>query len=175
MLDPITPHARWNRPKRGRLRFVFSDVSSHQSNICRILFLIMFLGKGVGVTVVAGVTLGKSLNSYERGSDYVGSKPTVKGELACKALPTFASRLRTNTTRRVMKYKRFSINVFEREPGKWRARITPTLSRRFGPRSQLANSVNYSLAVEAMTKAMEMIDAVSPLVIPASQKDIGDA
>jgi hypothetical protein len=71
--------------------------------------------------------------------------------------------------------KRFSINVFEREPGKWRARITPTLSRRFGPRSQLANSVNYSLAVEAMTKAMEMIDAVSPLVIPASQKDIGDA
>jgi hypothetical protein len=60
-----------------------------------------------------------------------------------------------------MKYKRFSINVCEREPGKWRARITPTLRSRLGATIQLANSVDYSSAVEAMTKATEMIDALS--------------
>ena len=62
-----------------------------------------------------------------------------------------------------MKYKKFSISVFEREPGKWRARIAPALRRRLGPALQLANAngVDHSSAVEALTKAMEMIDAVS--------------
>jgi hypothetical protein len=61
-----------------------------------------------------------------------------------------------------MNYKRFSINVVEHEPGKWRAQITPAARRRrVGPRTQLANSVDHSSAVEAMTKAMEMIDALS--------------
>jgi hypothetical protein len=62
---------------------------------------------------------------------------------------------------RAMEYKRFSIKVFEREPGKWRARITPALKRHFGPVIQLASSVDHSSAVEAMIKAVEMIDALS--------------
>jgi hypothetical protein len=60
-----------------------------------------------------------------------------------------------------MIYKRFSINVVEHEPGKWRAQIAPARRRRVGPRTQLVNSVDQSSAVEAMTKAMEMIDALS--------------
>jgi hypothetical protein len=62
-----------------------------------------------------------------------------------------------------MRYKKFSISVFEREPGKWRARIAPALRRRLGLAFQLANAngVEHSSAAEALTKAMEMIDAVS--------------
>jgi hypothetical protein len=67
-----------------------------------------------------------------------------------------------------MKYKGFSISVFEHEPGKWRARITPTVPRpiRISARAsrksmiQFANSIDHSSAVEAMTKAMELIDAL---------------
>jgi hypothetical protein len=59
-----------------------------------------------------------------------------------------------------MKYKGFSISVFEREPGKWRARITPPLRGRLGPTIQFANSVDHSSALEAMTRAMELIDGL---------------
>jgi hypothetical protein len=67
-------------------------------------------------------------------------------------------------TRWVMKYKKFSINVFERKPEKWRAQITRMNGRRLKSTKelgQLATSVDHSSAVEAMTKAMEIIDAVS--------------
>ena len=62
-----------------------------------------------------------------------------------------------------MKYKTFRINVFEQQPGKWRARITrvrrPLKSTK--TLGQFATSVDHSSAVEAMTKAMEMVDVVS--------------
>jgi len=63
-----------------------------------------------------------------------------------------------------MKYKTFRINVFEQEPGKWRARITRAHRRPLKPTKNLGEfttSVDHSSAVEAMTKAMEMVDAVS--------------
>jgi hypothetical protein len=61
-----------------------------------------------------------------------------------------------------MKYKRSSIKVVEREPGKWHALITRALSSRSKPTKidRFATS-EHSSAVEAMTKAMEMIDVVS--------------
>ena len=63
-----------------------------------------------------------------------------------------------------MKYKTFRINVFEQEPGKWRARITRGHRRPLKPTrklGQFATNVDHSSAVEAMTKAMEMINVVS--------------
>jgi hypothetical protein len=63
-----------------------------------------------------------------------------------------------------MKYKTFRINVFEQEPGKWRARIIRGHRRTLKPTKnlgQFATSVDHSSAVEAMTEAMEMIDVVS--------------
>ena len=59
-----------------------------------------------------------------------------------------------------MKYKTFRINVFEQASGKWRARITRA-DRRPLQLSQFATSVDHASAVEAMTKAMEMIDVLS--------------
>jgi len=61
-----------------------------------------------------------------------------------------------------MKYKMYRINVFEQEPGKWRARITSAHRRRLNATKELgqfANSVHHSSAIEAMTKAMETVDA----------------
>ena len=61
-----------------------------------------------------------------------------------------------------MKYKMYRINVFEQEPGKWRARITSAHRRRLNATKELgqsANSVHHPSAIEAMTKAMETVDA----------------
>jgi hypothetical protein len=63
-----------------------------------------------------------------------------------------------------MKYKTFRINVFEQEPGKWRARMIADPATLFAVNNELgqfASSVAHSSAVEAMTNAMEMVDAVS--------------
>jgi hypothetical protein len=64
----------------------------------------------------------------------------------------------------MMKYKTFRINVFEQQPGKWRARITRANRRPLKPTTKLgesAASVDHPSAVVAMTKAMEMVDAIS--------------
>ena len=63
-----------------------------------------------------------------------------------------------------MKYKAYRINVFEPEPGKWRTQITRVYRRRLKATKELgqsANSMGHSSAVEAMSKAMEMVDAAS--------------
>jgi hypothetical protein len=63
-----------------------------------------------------------------------------------------------------MKYKTFRINIFEQEPGKWRARITRAHRRPLKATKELgqfAANVDHSSAVEAMTRAMEMVDAAS--------------
>jgi hypothetical protein len=61
-----------------------------------------------------------------------------------------------------MKYKTFSIKVVEREPGKWHAMITRALNGRSKPtKIRRFTSSGHSSAVEAMTKAMEMIDVVA--------------
>jgi hypothetical protein len=56
-----------------------------------------------------------------------------------------------------MKYKSFTINTFERRPGKWRTQITRVNGRRL----KLTKNLDHSSAVEAMTEAMEMVDVVS--------------
>jgi hypothetical protein len=56
-----------------------------------------------------------------------------------------------------MKYKSFTINAFERKPGKWRAQITRVNGRRLKP----TRNLDHSSAVEAMTEAMETVDVVS--------------
>lgn len=61
-----------------------------------------------------------------------------------------------------MKYKSFLIEVFEPEPGKWRARITRAHGiplRSTGRRREFVTRAEHSSAAEAMMLAMEAIDA----------------
>jgi hypothetical protein len=61
-----------------------------------------------------------------------------------------------------MKYKAFLIDVFEQEPGKWRARITRAHGRPLNPTSrkrEFVTNADHASAAEALMKAMEVIDA----------------
>jgi len=61
-----------------------------------------------------------------------------------------------------MKYKAFLIDVFEQEPGKWRARITRAHGRPLNPTSrkrEFVTNAEHASAAEALMKAMEVIDA----------------
>jgi len=61
-----------------------------------------------------------------------------------------------------MKYKTFLIEAFEREPGKWLARITREHGRPLKPTSrkrEFVTSAEHSSAAEALMRAMEVIDA----------------
>jgi hypothetical protein len=64
-----------------------------------------------------------------------------------------------------MQYKTFLIKAFQPEDGKWRARITRAHGRPLTSadpkRRELITSVDCSSAVEALTMAMETIDAPS--------------
>ena len=63
-----------------------------------------------------------------------------------------------------MQYKGFEITAFEQGPGKWRVRIVGANGRRLKTYDrQLLESVtnaNLSSAVDALTSAMEAVDAV---------------
>jgi hypothetical protein len=62
-----------------------------------------------------------------------------------------------------MEYEKFTINAFEQEPGKWHARVRRANGRALvAGRRQLIEFVTETdslTAVEAMTLAMEAIDA----------------
>ena len=59
-----------------------------------------------------------------------------------------------------MQYKGLEITAFEQEPGKWRARIVAANGRPLkGDDRQLLESVTGATAVDALTLAMEAIDA----------------
>lgn len=62
-----------------------------------------------------------------------------------------------------MEYEKFTINAFEQEPGKWHARVRRANGRPFvaGRRKliEFVTETDSLTAVEAMTLAMEAIDA----------------
>jgi len=59
-----------------------------------------------------------------------------------------------------MQYKGLEITAFEQEPGKWRARIVAANGRPLkGDDRQLLESVTSATAVDALTLAMEAVDA----------------
>jgi hypothetical protein len=62
-----------------------------------------------------------------------------------------------------MQYKGLYITAFEREPGKWRARILRANGRPLKANEQQllepVTSANLSSAVDALTLAMEAVDA----------------
>ena len=59
-----------------------------------------------------------------------------------------------------MQYKGLEITAFEQEPGKWRARIVAANGRPLkGDDRQLLESVTGATAVDALTLAMEAVDA----------------
>jgi hypothetical protein len=59
-----------------------------------------------------------------------------------------------------MKYKSLLIEAFEREPGKWSAKITRAHGGPLGSRiRKFVTSAEHSSATEAMMNAMEVIDA----------------
>jgi hypothetical protein len=63
-----------------------------------------------------------------------------------------------------MRYKGFLIVAFEQEPGKWRAQIgrahgRPLKSTDDRRLQEFATSIEHSSAVEALTMAMEAVDA----------------
>ena len=61
---------------------------------------------------------------------------------------------------RAMQYKGLEITAFEQEPGKWRARIVAANGRPLkGDDRQRLESVTSATAVDALTLAMEAIDA----------------
>ena len=61
---------------------------------------------------------------------------------------------------RAMQYKGLEITAFEQEPGKWRARIVAASGRPLkGDDRQLLESVTGATAVDALTLAMEAVDA----------------
>jgi len=61
---------------------------------------------------------------------------------------------------RAMQYKGLEITAFEQEPGKWRARIVAANGRPLkGDDRQLLESVTSATAVDALTLAMEAVDA----------------
>jgi hypothetical protein len=109
--------------------------------------------------------LGRS--TAERSPDYVGLKPTCRGNRrgfrhvrCCKPFLTFASRC--EGTRRAMQYKGFDIKTFEQEPGKWRARIFRANGRPSNDTNQklqeFVASADPSSAVDTLILAMEAID-----------------
>ena len=59
-----------------------------------------------------------------------------------------------------MQYKGLEITAFEQEPGKWRARIVAVNGRALkGDDRQRLESITSATAVDALTLAMEAIDA----------------
>ena len=59
-----------------------------------------------------------------------------------------------------MQYKGLEITAFEQEPGKWRARVVGANGRRLKIKDQqLLEFVTSSSAVDALTSAMEAVDA----------------
>lgn len=62
-----------------------------------------------------------------------------------------------------MQYKRFTIDAYEREPGKWRARVRRTSGRALiaGPGKPLefVTAMDSASEVDALTMAIEAIDA----------------
>ena len=61
---------------------------------------------------------------------------------------------------RAMQYKGLEITAFEQEPGKWRARIVAANGRPLkGDDRQRLESVTSATAVDALTLAMEAVDA----------------
>ena len=60
-----------------------------------------------------------------------------------------------------MKYKTFLIDVFEQEPGKWRAQITRAHGRPLNSmnrKREFVTNAEHISAAEALMKAMEVID-----------------
>jgi hypothetical protein len=63
---------------------------------------------------------------------------------------------------RAMQYKGFRIAAVEQEPGKWRARIVAANGRPLkGDDRQLLESITSATAVDALTLAMEAVDAAA--------------
>jgi len=61
---------------------------------------------------------------------------------------------------RPVDYKQFTITAFEREPGRWRARVLRTAFVRGRAKLiQFVTETDSSTAVAAMTVAMDVIDA----------------
>jgi hypothetical protein len=62
-----------------------------------------------------------------------------------------------------MQYKGFEITALEQGPGKWRARIVGANGRRLKAddrqRLESVTGANFSSAVDALTSAMEAVDA----------------
>lgn len=75
-----------------------------------------------------------------------------------------------------MEYEKFTINAFEQAPGKWHARVRRTNGRALVARRrkliEFVTETDSLTAVEAMTLAMEAIDAgaVAPTSRTHSEK-----
>jgi hypothetical protein len=124
------------------------------------------LGQG-GWAAVIGLI--RQIHSYERSPDLRRPRADVEGGIRVvffKLAASLCSPLRpAMKTQRggVMQYKGLEITAFEQEPGKWRARIVGANGRPLkGDDRQLLESVtsaNLSSAVDALTLAMEAVDA----------------
>src|SRR6516225_11815777 len=98
----------------------------------------------------------------------VGLKPDVEGNPLrfFKVAASLCSPLRPVMKTQAggaMQYKRLEITAFEQEPGKWRARIVAANGRPLKDDDrqlrQLLESVTGATAVDALTLAMEAVDA----------------
>jgi len=95
----------------------------------------------------------------------VGLKPDVEGNPLrfFKVAASLCSPLRPvmkTQPGRAMQYKGLEITAFEQEPGKWRARIVAANGRPLkGDDRQRLESVTSATAVDALTLAMEAVDA----------------
>src|SRR6516162_7670953 len=95
----------------------------------------------------------------------VGLKPDVEGNPLrfFKVAASLCSPLRPvmkTQPGRAMQYKGVEITAFEETPGKWRTRIVAANGRPLkGDDRQLLESVTGATAVDALTLAMEAVDA----------------